>query len=156
MEILGILALTAAIGAISAIPGTIYYLLNRKKINSIDWPAAPGEVFSAKIDRGWRPYRQTGPTIDILYWYKINEKVFSGQSRRFWPSSQWPSAKNVDRTLDKYRQGTAIEVHFKPTDPAVSVLEPVEFSLFRSWVISLAVLLVLLAVIAWGAYVNNV
>jgi hypothetical protein len=141
IEVIGVLSIfVSATAAISAIPAGVYYFVNRRRIVGFDWPWIIGEIFSGQIDT--RASRTTHICVDILYWYKINERFYSGQwSRPCWREQYY--SQELEKLLKKYHRGAVVKVHYKPTDPAVSALEPIEFSFFRNWLITFAVVLAL-------------
>jgi hypothetical protein len=88
------------------------------------WPTAPGKVESCEQRR--RSTR-TGTVYQLAlsYSYEVGGFEYQGHSAEFGPS--WVANESlIDELARKYPAGTAVTVHFDPTDPQTSVLETSE------------------------------
>ncbi|MCA9148699.1 MAG: DUF3592 domain-containing protein [Planctomycetales bacterium] len=91
---------------------------------SVDWPVANGTLVESQVievrrrQRGMRSYKAS-----IRYDYAVDGQQFQGTRVAFGDSS-WINRDYAQTTVNRYRSGSAVEVHFMPGSPSVSVLEP--------------------------------
>lgn len=69
-------------------------------------------------------YRGRTYTVDIAYEYSVGERTYLGSRISAFAASS--SNKTVwERLADRYPVGSTVEVHYDPTDPQQSVLNPI-------------------------------
>jgi hypothetical protein len=81
------------------------------------WPSAMGEIVDATLVRsGGR-----GPAVvaSVRYRLSVGTKTFEGHTLSF----ERPRSTAAESAVRRFRPGTPVRVFFRPSDPALSVLE---------------------------------
>jgi len=119
------------------------------------WPVARGRVLSSKVEE----YRADAGSGNfggprgrlklyrpvVVYEYEIDGHRFRGDRIAQSPGMDKGVADFAQRTVQRYAEGTAVDVHFNSKRPDESVLEP---RVPKAWIFALviAVALLILAV----------
>jgi hypothetical protein len=117
-------------GVFGAVVGALFtfrhFQLRSAGKASVAWPTVPGRILVSGItekeswDNGTR-YVDNIPTVE--YAYDIANKSYLGKSiaHKVFSSLTRVQAQTI---LDKYPLSTTVAVHYMPSDPSQSVLEP--------------------------------
>jgi hypothetical protein len=96
-------------------------------LQSTTWPTARGTLISAGMgsetqsnDRG-RPTQVFFPVV--RYRFRVDDKAYTGDRFQFWVVKS-ADADSVRQSLKDAVPGPEVTVHFKPDDPAISVVVP--------------------------------
>ena len=108
----------------------VFGLRERKKAKETEtWPLARGMIISARLDQQTRTERSQGRTYTrttyspvVEYSYEINGRMYQG-NRIFPASSMSYDLGTAQGIVNRYQPGSAVNVHYHPTDPAQAVLE---------------------------------
>jgi hypothetical protein len=92
-------------------------------LGSTRWPAAPGEVLSAKIaSRDGRPHPL------VRYTYQVGGKAYTAARISFHSTTSLPlpglPAETAEAVLARYPAGKSMPVYYDPAAPDRAVLEP--------------------------------
>lgn len=106
------------LGLIFAVAGIISL---RPALSSLRWPAAQGEVLSARV-----AHRDGQPYPLVRYCYQVGEKTYTSARISFRPTTSLPGlpAEPPAAALARYPEGKSITVYYDPTAPERAVLEP--------------------------------
>jgi len=117
-----------AMTALAILTGRYFWL----SVACQKWPATPGVIQSAvettnTVERA--PRQSTGAqefnfTADIRYSYLVDGVAYTGSRISFRHCGRADgAARSAADLLARYAPGTAVDVHYKPANPAFSVLE---------------------------------
>ena len=98
--------------------------------SSVEWPAVSGKI----VQSGFRevpPHGEDGwrYPLDIRYEYSIGNKAYSCGEISFsspgiFDRNFVDSKNKAEQLTRRYPKGREVEVHYKPDNPAMAVLEP--------------------------------
>ena len=117
------------IGIITLILGMIAWNKARK---STSWPAVPGRILNASVDRVRERDRdsdgdvsiETKYKVDISYQYTVEGKQYIGNRIQFGLPDRMSSSVRAYRIVNQYPQGTEVDVYVDPSQLSNSVLQP--------------------------------
>ena len=84
-----------------------------------DWPKTTGVVTSSYVSSGGRG----GDRINISYDYSVADKHYQNDRANFGLISLDGNTSNAQQVANRYPIGTLVDVYYKESDPANSVLE---------------------------------
>ncbi|PLK50803.1 hypothetical protein C0V76_03060 [Uliginosibacterium sp. TH139] len=91
------------------------------------WPAVQGEILAARIERtddgSNNPETSVRYHVELEYAYVVDGQRFTGTRIRI-TKEGWRSEDEARMQLARYAPGSKLQVHYDPTRPASSVLEP--------------------------------
>jgi len=95
-------------------------------MTSANWPLANATVVSANVATDLK--REDGKQIrvyspEVTYEYEVDGKQYSASRFRFAPIKSEDSAE-IGRLIQPFAENPRFQVHYKPSDPAVSVIVP--------------------------------
>lgn len=114
----GIIILSA-----SAVATIVLLFSGWSDLRSYSWPTASGTVTHGVI----RPYRtRSGPAyeVNVAYIFAVGERSYAGSRIRFGLLDSYNSIEAADKRIEPYRDGKTVTLHYDPSDPWQSVLEP--------------------------------
>ena len=118
-----------ALPAVSVVIGGVYAF---KSLNFVrearmraQWPTVPGWVVRAQVKRLAADDEAQFSDLQVLYTYRVNDREYRG-TRLY--AGETGHARVAEETVSKYRTGADVAVHYNPTDPAVAILEPMNFA----------------------------
>lgn len=91
--------------------------------SSVDWPAVPGLITHSELEARRNKVgtgKKTRYTINIVYEFVVNDKVFHNDVVRFDQGSLSTNRKQL--LVSAYPVGKRVEVFYNPDDPDQSVL----------------------------------
>jgi hypothetical protein len=95
----------------------------RRGVDSTAWPAVEGIVLDSAIAADRDDGRQRFRPV-VRYRYEVAGQRYEG-SRIQWAAKEgFRKYTRARRTLDRYRAGSAIKVHYDPSRPGMAVLQP--------------------------------
>ena len=107
----------------SAVATIIILFIGWSDLRSLSWPTASGTVVHGII----RPYStRSGPAyeVKVAYAFTVGDKSYAGSQISFGPGEGYASMEHADKRIGPYREGKMVTVHYDPSDPWQSVLEP--------------------------------
>jgi hypothetical protein len=125
-----------AIGIILSIIG--YITWNKARV-STSWPAVPGRILNASVDRVRERNRdsdgdvsiETKYEVDVSYEYTVEGREYVGDTIQFGLSDRMSNSARAYSIVNQYPQGTEVDVYVDPSQPSTSVLQPgVQLSTF--------------------------
>ncbi|HEX4534880.1 MAG TPA: DUF3592 domain-containing protein [Rhizomicrobium sp.] len=89
------------------------------------WPVTPGTIKTAEITtlRGPVEHNGFGYVPKISYEFALNGKTYTGNRVGVIPSEGFNQMR-VNHIMAQYKPGTAVSVHYDPTNPDQSTLRP--------------------------------
>lgn len=101
--------------------GVIGALNMRRAASSLGWPTAPGEVLASRVEQG-----DGGAYARVRYRYRVAEKTYTGARVSFREGPTLPGlpAEPPEVAVRRYPSGKIVQVHYDPSSPDRSVLEP--------------------------------
>jgi hypothetical protein len=94
---------------------------------SVDWPAVDGEIVRSGIQEERITTRSGPPSLThravVVYTYSAGGVRYEGNRVAFGEYAT-SDPEDAAQIVNRYPTGTAVRVHYRPDDPAVSVLEP--------------------------------
>lgn len=85
------------------------------------WPTVPGWVVRAQVKRQAADDGDRFSDLQVLYTYRVNNREYRG-TRLY--AAGTGHARIAEETVEKYRTGADVAVHYNPANPAVAILEP--------------------------------
>jgi hypothetical protein len=91
-------------------------------LRSANWPVAHGVITRSEVRTTYGRERRRDPSYsaDVAYQYIVDGTTYRGTTISY--------AKgffdNASTTVNRYPQGSAVDVHYHPKDPATAVLDP--------------------------------
>ncbi|MGL4464721.1 MAG: DUF3592 domain-containing protein [Planctomycetia bacterium] len=111
---------------------------------SQSWPTAPGVVRASAV-----LLKADGYHLDFLYDYAVDGRRYESRRVSFGERRVASSDDVFEGVLDAYPVGVAVDVYYKPGEPAVAVLEP-GVRLLAFWGLPFGALVVAFGL--WTAY----
>ena len=114
------------IGIILILLGSIWFLWSfyslKKGQKSKDWKIITGIITKSKV---FEPYRKGNPSVPIVHYeYSLSGKTYKSD-RIFWGNVHTSGTLDAaQKVVDKYREGTKVNVYYNPSNAQESVLEP--------------------------------
>ncbi len=108
---------------------------------SLQWPKVKGIIAKGIIFRMPR-------SMDFLYTYEVNGVTYKGDKPFFYNSNKTLTVKKVTHLMDTYTEGKQVVVHYNPSNPKISTLEPGRMD----GVIGALILLILLFMLGFMSY----
>lgn len=93
-----------------------------QSLASAHWPVAHGVITRSEVRTTYARERRRDPSYraDIVYEYSVDGKTYRGTNVSY--------AKGffdgASTTVSRYPQGSVVDVHYHPRDPATAVLDP--------------------------------
>lgn len=89
---------------------------------SSNWPTVTGQVINSTVSEN---SDSDGTTYgaDVYFEYRVNDQQYGSDTVSFgqFSSSDYGHARNI---VNRYPEGTQVEVYYNPEDPETAVLEP--------------------------------
>ena len=115
-------AVSVAIGGVFALKS--FSFLREARVCA-RWPTAPGWVVRAQVKRAAADDEVRFSDLHVLYTYRVNNREYRGT--RLYAGGA-AHARVAETTVEKYRTGADVAVHYDPANPAVAILEPVNLN----------------------------
>jgi hypothetical protein len=94
---------------------------------SKDWPVATGTVLDSTVSRHSVKRGRFGRAMvyrpEVRYSYRVNGQEYTGD-RLSWTSTDYSEAADAHAVASRYIPENQINVRYKPSDPACSVITP--------------------------------
>ena len=94
----------------------------KRGLASSSWPVASGTVRSGALETSAGAYGHTEWAADIEYAYSVAGVTYVGHNLNFPPRRG--SRGSAVAVLQRYRVGNPVAVHYDPSNPQQSCLEP--------------------------------
>ncbi len=108
-------------------------ILNKAKA-SVDWPTVQGTVDSSEVVRSRDSDGDTMYSAEVVYSYTVDGRKFTCDTVWFGGDFRSSSSSSHHKTVHRYPAGRQVNVHYKPDDPTVAVLEPgTKWSSYFAW-----------------------
>ena len=121
-----------ALPAVSVVIGGVFAF---KSLNFLrearlcaQWPTAQGWVVRAQVKRQLAADEARFSDLQVLYTYRVNDREYRG-TRLY--AAETGAARVAEQTVEKYRTGADVAVHYNPANPAVAILEPMNLASAR-------------------------
>ncbi len=133
--------------------GTVYFtsITVPNRLNSHDWPQAQGQVIGTEVIKK-KKNSQTGEMVTVSigkinYQYEVEDKPYINHQLKWLD----PNTDKLIHENLQYPVGTMLTVHYNPTKPNISVLQPS----LSTRIISIGLfLLISITVMAFALYNN--
>lgn len=124
----------------------------REAVAMKGWPVAKGKILSSKVEEyrdiagagnfGGTRARMTLYRPAVVYEYEAAGQHFKGDRIAQSPGFNRGVPQFAEQTVQRYRSGGPVDVHFNPKHPSESVLEP---RVPAGWIVVLVIAIALLA-----------
>lgn len=119
--IVGALCLAGAAGSL-VWAGIVFVSCRR----AAAWPSVRGEVVVKEVTR-------TGGTdtpyeAQLGYRYRVADRLYVGSRKHMGPPVTWRGPAEAEWSMEGYRKGGVILIHYDPRDPRESVVDPRDLS----------------------------
>lgn len=102
-----------------------------------------------------RPFStRNGPyyAVAVAYAFTVGGRTYAGSVIRFGQPESYASIERADTRIEPYREGKPVTVHYDPSDPWQSVLEPGPTS---EWKTAMAIAIIGLALGAFLLFLSR-
>ena len=97
----------------------------RRARRSVDWPATEGVILNSQMHTSaWYAGPRRTYRAQVRSEYCVRDRKHSDERIRFGDDVANSWALGVDKDLDTYPPGKAVQVHYDPENPRAAVLEP--------------------------------
>jgi hypothetical protein len=109
--------------------------LRREAKAAAQWPTAEATILrsgvSTSVTRDDEDHESEWSSFSVLYRFFVDGREFRS-TRLYTGNKVWSgSARAAERSAAKYSVGTTVPVYYNPANPAVAVLEPLNFTASR-------------------------
>jgi hypothetical protein len=118
-----------------ALLGAWLFVADRKKAAATrTWPVAPGRITCARVieeqveerdeeDRSGHPRIRTRYQTDLRYAYRVGGRDLAGTAISIGWTEIHGTREGAEAVIARYPEGSSVDVHYDPADPASAVLE---------------------------------